>query len=40
MVDFNDSLVQLVEKEYIHTRVALEASPNVDDLQMKLKKFK
>lgn len=40
MVDFNDSLVELVEKEYIHTRVALEASPNVDDLQMKLKKFK
>ncbi len=40
MLDFNDSLVQLVEKEYIHTRVALEASPNVDDLQMKLKKFK
>jgi len=40
MVDFNDSLVQLVEKEYIHMRVALEASPNVDDLQMKLKKFK
>ncbi len=40
MLDFNDSLVQLVEKEFIHTRVALEASPNVDDLQMKLKKFK
>lgn len=40
MVDFNDSLVDLVEREYIHMRVALEASPNVDDLQMKLKKFK
>lgn len=40
MVDFNDSLVKLVEDEYIHMRVALEASPNVDDLQMKLKKFK
>ncbi len=40
MVDFNDSLVQLVEQEYIHMRVAMEASPNVDDLQMKLKKFK
>lgn len=40
MVDFNDSLVDLVEREYIHMRVAMEASPNVDDLQMKLKKFK
>ena len=40
MVDFNESLVQLVEKEYIHMRVALEASPNVDDLKMRLKKMK
>lgn len=40
MVDFNDSLVSLVEREFIHMRVAMEASPNVDDLQMKLKKFK
>lgn len=40
MVDFNDSLVKLVESEYIHMRVALEASPNVDELQMKLKKLK
>jgi len=40
MLDFNDCLVQLVEKEYIHMRVALEASPNKDDLQMKLKKLK
>ncbi|RMH28366.1 MAG: PilT/PilU family type 4a pilus ATPase [Planctomycetota bacterium] len=40
MIDFNDSLVDLVEREYIHTRVAMEASPNTDDLQMKLKKFK
>jgi twitching motility protein PilT len=40
MVDFNDSLVQLVENEYIHMRTALEASPNVDELQMKLKKLK
>ena len=39
MVDFNDSLVQLVENEYIHMRVALEASPNVDELQMRLKKL-
>jgi twitching motility protein PilT len=38
-VDFNQSLVDLVEKEYIHMRVALEASPNVDELQMRLKKL-
>jgi twitching motility protein PilT len=40
MIDFNDSLVQLVEQEYIHMRTALESSPNVDELQMKLKKLK
>ncbi|GAB4384208.1 MAG: PilT/PilU family type 4a pilus ATPase [Phycisphaerales bacterium] len=39
MVDFNQSLVELVEKEYIHMRVALEASPNVDELNMRLKKL-
>lgn len=39
MIDFNDSLVQLVEQEYIHMRVAQEASPNVDELMMKLKKL-
>ncbi|MBX3363339.1 MAG: PilT/PilU family type 4a pilus ATPase [Phycisphaeraceae bacterium] len=39
MIDFNDSLVKLVEEEFIHMRVALEASPNVDELQMKLKKL-
>ncbi|MDF1870769.1 MAG: hypothetical protein P1U30_10290, partial [Phycisphaerales bacterium] len=39
MVDFNDSLVKLVEAEYIHMRTAIESSPNVDELQMKLKKF-
>ncbi len=38
--DFNQSLVELVEQEYIHMRVALDASPNVDDLQMRLKKLK
>jgi twitching motility protein PilT len=37
MRDFNASLVQLVEQEYIHMRVALEASPNVDELKMRLK---
>ena len=39
MTDFNASLVKLVEGEYIHMRVALENSPNVDDLQMRLKKL-
>ena len=39
MKDFNQSLVELVEQEYIHMRVALEASPNVDDLQMRLKRL-
>jgi twitching motility protein PilT len=39
MKDFNHSLVELVEQEYIHMRVALEASPNSDDLQMRLKKL-
>ncbi|MCC6323068.1 MAG: PilT/PilU family type 4a pilus ATPase [Phycisphaerales bacterium] len=37
--DFNDSLVELVESEMIHMRTALEASPNVDELQMRLKKL-
>jgi Tfp pilus assembly pilus retraction ATPase PilT len=39
MVDFNQSLVELVENEFIHMRVALEASPNVDELNMRLKKL-
>ncbi|MCA9278884.1 MAG: PilT/PilU family type 4a pilus ATPase [Phycisphaeraceae bacterium] len=37
--DFNQSLVELVEGEYISLRVAEEASPNVDELRMKLKKL-
>ena len=39
MIDFNQSLVELVEKEYIHMRVASEASPNLDELLMRLKKL-
>ncbi len=39
MKDFNQSLVELVEGEYIHVRTAIEASPNVDELQMRLKKL-
>jgi twitching motility protein PilT len=40
MVDFNRSLVKLVEEEYIHLRVAQDNSPNVDELNMMLKKLK
>ncbi|MBY0308666.1 MAG: PilT/PilU family type 4a pilus ATPase [Phycisphaerales bacterium] len=39
MFDFNGSLLERVEQEYVHVRVALEASPNADDLQMRLKKI-
>mgnify|MGYP001794527884 CR=1 FL=1 len=39
MVDFNESLVQLVEQEYIHMRTALDATPNKDELMMRLKKL-
>jgi twitching motility protein PilT len=39
MMDFNESLVQLVEKEYIHMRTAMEATPNADELMMRLKKL-
>ena len=37
MCDFNQSLLKLVEGEYIHTRVAMEATPNPDELAMRLK---
>ncbi|MBX3358039.1 MAG: PilT/PilU family type 4a pilus ATPase [Phycisphaeraceae bacterium] len=39
MKDFNQSLVELVEGEYIHMRTALEATPNPDELTMRLKKL-
>ncbi len=39
MIDFNQSLVELVEAEMIHLRVAMEATPNADELQMRLKKL-
>ncbi|VAX35999.1 Twitching motility protein PilT, partial [hydrothermal vent metagenome] len=39
MKDFNLSLVELVEQEYIHMRTAIESSPNVDELMMRLKKL-
>lgn len=39
MIDFNGSLVELVEREMIHVRVAMEATPNADELSMRLKKI-
>jgi twitching motility protein PilT len=37
MIDFTSSLVNLVEAEYIHHRVALEATPRPEELKMRLK---
>ena len=37
MIDFNGYLVKLVEEEYIHMRTALDATPNADELRMRLK---
>ena len=37
MIDYHNWLVSLVEKEYIHPRVALDASRNPDELRMRLR---
>jgi len=37
MVDFTSSLVRLVEEEWIHHKVALEATPRPEELKMRLK---
>jgi len=37
MKDFTSALVELVEREYIHHRVALEATPKPEELKMRLK---
>jgi twitching motility protein PilT len=37
MIDFNGSLVKLVAEEMIHLRVAMEVTPNPDELRMRLK---
>jgi len=37
MIDFTSALVQLVEDEVIHHRVALEATPKPEELKMRLK---
>jgi twitching motility protein PilT len=39
MVDFNESLVDLVEREMIAMKVAEDASPNIDEFRMRLKKL-
>lgn len=39
MIDFNGSLVDLVEREMIHVRVAMENTPNPNELTMRLKKM-
>jgi twitching motility protein PilT len=37
MVDFTSSLLELVEQEYVHNKVALEATPKPEELKMRLK---
>jgi len=37
MIDFTSSLVNLVEQEYIHHKVAIEATPKPEELKMRLK---
>jgi Tfp pilus assembly pilus retraction ATPase PilT len=37
MIDFTQSLVNLVESEFIHHRVALDATPRPEELKMRLK---
>jgi twitching motility protein PilT len=37
MIDFTSALVELVESEMIHHRVALEATPKPEELKMRLK---
>ncbi len=37
MIDLTSSLVDLVEREYIHTPVALGANPKPEELKMRLK---
>ena len=37
MVDYTSSLVELVEKEYIHQSIALQSTPKPEELRMRLK---
>jgi twitching motility protein PilT len=40
MLDFTTALVNLVEDEYIHSRIALESTPKPEELKMRLKGIK
>jgi len=40
MIDFNSSLARLVDEEYVHQQVALEATPKPEELKMILKGIK
>ena len=40
MQTLNDSLVSLVEREYVHPKVALTATPNPEEVKMRLKGIK
>ncbi len=37
MIDFTSALVELVEAEIIHHRVAMQATPKPEELKMRLK---
>jgi twitching motility protein PilT len=37
MIDYTSALVELVESEMVHQRVALESTPRPEELQMRLK---
>lgn len=37
MLDYTSALVELVEQEYIHYKVAMESTPNPEELSMRLK---
>ena len=39
MIDFNSSLARLIDEEYVHQQVALEATPKPEELKMILKGF-
>lgn len=40
MLDYTSALVNLVEAEYVHSRVAMEATPKPEELRMRLKGIK
>jgi hypothetical protein len=37
MIDFNSSLLKLVETEWVSMKTAMEATPKPEELKMKLK---